>query len=213
MRLYPILHVERAIRRRDRDEFIDDALELADRWDGALYIVDRPGLERNKPNIEVYQEMTRSSSLWLDTGAVNEEDVMDAVIIGADRLTVRWDRIWRLEVMLDTIEMVEEGFFVGLPFRDDFVENRRSGPPDLHLLTDKLQKLDAGGLVFIDLDRAGTEDGFRRQRLPDPEKIDVPVWAAGGIGRQREARQLLSRGFTGVLVDTALGEMDPEVFR
>lgn len=205
MSLYPILHVDKPLTRKERSDFDERALEVAKTW-GRFYIVDRVGLKQGEPNIDVYQDLAREGEMWLDVGPAQAEDVMDSIVGGADRVTVRWDKIWDRPTLDDATDIAEDGVFVGLPFRENWIENRREGEPPIRELADHLAQLDVGGLVFIDLDRAGTSDGFRDTRCPDPERLGVPVWVAGGIKGPREAKKLVSKGFEGVLVGTSLDE-------
>lgn len=212
MTVYPILHVDRPLTGNRRDRFDERALDAAGDW-GRLYIVDRVGLEKNKPSLEVYQDLTREADLWLDVGPVGAEDVMDIMIIGADRVTVRWDRVWDEATLGEMIDLVDEGLFVGLPFREDWLTNRRTGAPVVRQIADRLAGANSGGIVLIDLDRAGTGEGFRSSRCPDPNRLDVPVWAAGGISGPREARTLRDKGFEGVLVGSAIDAFPPGEWR
>lgn len=205
--LYPIVHVDERIGWRRREAWVEEALDLAGTW-GGLYVVDRYAHRNNRPSIDAYQEVARATSLWLDLGPLDAEDVMDTVIAGADRVTVRWDRIWSADEVEEVVRMVEEGVFVGLPFDDDLAPNRRSGAPQPDKLAARLAEADTGGLVLIDVGRAGTEEGFRASRF-HPDRWEAPVWAAGGVSGPREARKLLSRGFAGVLVGSALDAFDP----
>lgn len=212
MTVVPILHVDDPLVGRRRDRFDERALELASDW-GRLYIVDRVGLEKNKPSLEVYQDLTREADLWLDVGTVGVEDAMDATIIGADKITVRWDRVWDEATLWEMVDIVDEGLNVGLPFREDWLTNRRTGAPVVRQIADRLDAEASGGMVLIDLDRAGTGDGFRDTRCPDPRRLEVPVWAAGGIDGPRQARKLLDKGFEGVLVGTAIDAFPPGEWR
>lgn len=209
MRCWPILHVDVRLRRKRRKAFLEEAWDVADRW-GGLCVVDRYGQRTNRPNIDLYQELSRGTELWLDTGPVHIEDLMDNVIAGVHRVTVRWDHVWDLETLEEGMGMVEDGFYVGIPFRDDAVPSRRGGMPDVDGIVQRLQRLDAGGLLLIDLDRAGTRDHFRAGRFLDPQKAEVPVAAAGGVRDAREVRQLFAKGYQDVLVGTARDEIDPE---
>lgn len=210
MRLYPVLHVDQRLSRRRRDAFFDRARAVSDRF-GGLYVVDRVGLAKNKPSLDVYQDLARETELWLDVGPVHATDLMDCVMCGADRLTVRWDRAWTAESLHEMIGLVDGGIYVGLAFRDGWLAHRRAGPPDVRDLIDRLRVLEDAGLVLIDLDRAGTAQGFRATTV-SPAKVDVPVWAAGGVASPREARELFQKGYAGVLVGSARDAFHPADF-
>lgn len=211
MRLFPVLHVDRKLTRRRRGPWLDKARGVADRF-GGLCVVDRRGIDKNKPSVDVYQDLARETDLWLDVGPVHQEDLMDCVMCGPERLTVRWDRAWDAATLHEMIDLVDAGLYVGLPFDEGFAPNRRSGPPDVYDLADRLRIPEDCGLVLIDQRRSGTAQGFRPTRV-SPAKLDVPVWAAGGIQGPREARDLLAKGYAGVLVGTARDAFDPAEFQ
>jgi len=60
--------------------------------DSMLYVLDRDGIERNRPNLDLYQQLTEHCVLWVDGGPRSLDDVMDIIISGATNLTLRPDR-------------------------------------------------------------------------------------------------------------------------
>ena len=54
-----------------------------------LYIIDIGGLLKNNPSFELYQKLSTLTSLWIDSAPRRFEDVMDIVIVGASRVTIR----------------------------------------------------------------------------------------------------------------------------
>ena len=51
--------------------------------ESTLYILDNDGIEKNKPNLNLYQELSKSYILWVDAGPRNIGDVVDLVIAGS----------------------------------------------------------------------------------------------------------------------------------
>ncbi len=61
--------------------------------DSMLYVLDLDGIERNNPNLEMYQRLAEHCTLWIDNGPRQIDDVMDTIMAGATNLTLRED-LW-----------------------------------------------------------------------------------------------------------------------
>lgn len=59
--------------------------------DTNLYILDYDGITKNKPNINIYQRLSSFSDLWIDGGPRSTGDVIDFVMAGANKITIRKD--------------------------------------------------------------------------------------------------------------------------
>jgi len=62
--------------------------------DEKVYVYDRDGLEKDKPNLYLYQKLSQRHTLWVDGGPRTLGDVVDILMAGAAALTVRQE-IWR----------------------------------------------------------------------------------------------------------------------
>jgi len=78
---------------------LDDVLTRFEK-DSLLYVLDRDGIERNNPNLEMYQRLAEHYVLWIDNGPRRIDDVMDTIMAGATNLTLR-------EVLWPTLDMSE----------------------------------------------------------------------------------------------------------
>ena len=69
--------------------------ELLERFkDDKLYILDHDGIEKNKPNLCLYQKLSKHHELWVDAGPQVLGDVVDSVIAGANSITIR-KNLWQ----------------------------------------------------------------------------------------------------------------------
>ncbi|HWR27872.1 MAG TPA: hypothetical protein VN377_05500 [Candidatus Thermoplasmatota archaeon] len=57
--------------------------------DSLLYVLDLDGIERNNPNLELYQRLAEHNVLWIDNGPRRIDDVMDTIMAGATNITLR----------------------------------------------------------------------------------------------------------------------------
>jgi len=55
---------------------------------GHVYVMDLDGVKRNRPNLSVYRKLSHKPFLWIDSLPRDIEDVMDVVIVGAERITI-----------------------------------------------------------------------------------------------------------------------------
>jgi len=53
-----------------------------------VYVLDLDGVNRNRPNLDIYSKFSHKPFLWIDSLPRHLEDVMDIVITGAERITI-----------------------------------------------------------------------------------------------------------------------------
>ncbi len=51
----------------------------------SIYLVDLDGIERNDPQLEYIQEVSRDATLWVDAGIRRADGAIDILVAGADR--------------------------------------------------------------------------------------------------------------------------------
>lgn len=57
-----------------------------------LYLLDYDGIEHNKPNICIYQKLSKHFDLWVDNAVKNLGDVVDSFMSGAKSIVIRLDK-------------------------------------------------------------------------------------------------------------------------
>jgi hypothetical protein len=65
-----------------------DLLDLADALiaeHGRLYVIDLDGIDRDSPQLDYLQEMSRDGELWVDAGIRTADQAIDVLIAGASR--------------------------------------------------------------------------------------------------------------------------------
>lgn len=74
-----------------------------------LYLVDLDGLERNDPQLEYIQELSRDMPLWVDSGVRHADQAIDVIVAGAQKAVLssaylrgpkELRRAWRLTTEL-----------------------------------------------------------------------------------------------------------------
>jgi hypothetical protein len=98
------------------NRLINDSSEL-----DKAYLIDLDGWFSNQPNLELYQRL--STPLWIDSAPRRFEDVMDVVVAGARRITIKEDTYGdSIQQIFNEIEVEK---FLGLQLRN-FMER----PPE-----------------------------------------------------------------------------------
>ena len=92
MEIIPVLTLDKRIDTKEQSE-------LADRLEGiesdkTVYVLDLHGINKDKPNLCVYQRLSRDFDLWIDSGPRNLGDVVDNFLAGASAVTLR-DNTWK----------------------------------------------------------------------------------------------------------------------
>jgi hypothetical protein len=79
--------------------------------DNKLYILDLDGIERNKPNLCLYQKLSQDYRLWIDAGPCTLGDVVDIIMAGAFDVTVRTEKWPNLDIS-HINDISERGLFI-----------------------------------------------------------------------------------------------------
>ena len=61
-----------------------------------LYIIDEGGIQKNHPQVNVYQHLAKTYELWVDSGPRETGDIVDLVFSGVERIVIRpslWQEI------------------------------------------------------------------------------------------------------------------------
>lgn len=74
--------------REDSQQSFNELLEQIDKED-EIYILDTDGIEKDKPNLCLYQKISEQRKIWADGGPRVLGDVVDAVMAGATKITLR----------------------------------------------------------------------------------------------------------------------------
>ncbi|MHB8586769.1 MAG: hypothetical protein ACYDDF_13160 [Thermoplasmatota archaeon] len=124
-----------------------EELRAIARAHGELVIVDDDGLRGREPALELYQQASRSRSMWIDAGSRRVGDIADLFVAGASRVTARWNLVHDLDAFEDAAA-VSDSLYLGLEIASGSVlAHRRAGFPAGHLANIATE---AGtGIVFI----------------------------------------------------------------
>jgi len=92
--------------------FLKDILKEINE-DEKIYILDLDGIEKDKPNFCTFQSLSDSYDLWVDFGPRNLGDVVDAVLAGANTITLR-KSLWPNVELSDIKDITENEIFLNI---------------------------------------------------------------------------------------------------
>ena len=89
MEKIPLVYIKRgkAVEGKKRLDAVEKLKELRKSYE-MVYVLDLDGVNKNRPNLDLYRKLSAKPFLWIDSLPRHIEDVMDIVIVGAKRITV-----------------------------------------------------------------------------------------------------------------------------
>ena len=86
----PLLHIKKRKIVNHKNIEISNIESLLEEFkDKRIYLFDHDGLNKNKPNLCLYQKFSKYHNLWIDAGFRFIGDLYDSIIAGADSITIR----------------------------------------------------------------------------------------------------------------------------
>ncbi|MBW3583914.1 MAG: hypothetical protein KY455_12545 [Euryarchaeota archaeon] len=167
---------------------------------GDVLLVDLGSGPNQEPDHTFIQRLAKQHvELWVDAFPESLEDIMDLLVSGAARLTVRMDTVDPKD--LEEVLAIAEGeIWLGYSYSSD---------SELVGLLKKMKPhrfLDQGakGVVLVALAPAGRASGADPSGLRHLRALDAPVWYAGGVASEDDLDELEEAGAAGVFVGQAL---------
>jgi phosphoribosylformimino-5-aminoimidazole carboxamide ribotide isomerase len=193
---------------------LEDPIAVAEHWisKGAtsLHVIDLDGAFGKPRNLKlVYKLAKLDVFIQVGGGVRSREDVADLLQMGADRVILGTAAVRDPTIVYDlSAEFGSASVMVSVDARggEVLIEGwtRSSGlrPQELGIV---FQDLGAGSLLFTDVEVEGRMGGIRTDIVQNlVEYVDVPVVAAGGVGRLEDIRAIVSTGAAGVVIGSAI---------
>lgn len=202
--VWPALEVDvprRVGSREAREEAVQAVGEAAADHD-RVYLVDRQGVQRNKPDVELIQQVADGAEIWVDAGPRYAEDVVDLFVAGAHQVVVRWHTLDEAAELGEAADMSGD-ICLGVEFEGkEFLENPRVESGGLERLLDRTRRLDLGLVV---VGHPGDQGKLAlRHHAHAVRGFDGEKWYMGPLERDDDRDRLGEEGFSGVFVDWSL---------
>jgi hypothetical protein len=92
MKIIPLIHIKQNKIVNSDFNKLENIKNLIDKYeDDTIYLLDHDGINKNRPNICLFKKLSKKHNLWIDTGPRVIGDIVDTVIAGASKITIRKD--------------------------------------------------------------------------------------------------------------------------
>jgi hypothetical protein len=129
MNIVPLIHLKKGKIMVEREEYrlpFNEILEQVDK-DVNIYVLDTDGIEKDKPNLCLYQKLSKSHVLWVDTGPRVLGDIVDVIMAGATNITVRRN-LWHGLDVSSIKEITENKIYAGVGLKNQRDRNTEIFP-------------------------------------------------------------------------------------
>jgi len=120
MEIIPLIYVKNRkiyTEKEGKPVSLDEVLEQMDEED-SIYFLDIDGIEKNKPNLCTYQRITEKQDIWVDAGPRVLGDVVDLIMAGANRITIR-NNLFPMEEIPNIKEVTENMIYTVVELRNE----------------------------------------------------------------------------------------------
>jgi len=137
MKIIPLITIKKGeLLTSDFNKIIKDTLDKYK--DKILYLYDLDGINRNKPNLCLFQKLSKTHELWVDAGPRSIGDIVDAIVSGASKITIRLD-LFELSDILSINEILENEIYLSITDKNNSKHNNIKKNLDiLKLVNDKI---------------------------------------------------------------------------
>jgi hypothetical protein len=112
MEIIPFIHLTKQFEKETLPSFnLKEMKETHNISD--LYIIDKEGIEKNRPRFCFYQRYSSLFDLWVDAGPRSIEDIVDNVFAGAKRIVIR-ATLWSEPSIASIRELTENDIFLAI---------------------------------------------------------------------------------------------------
>ncbi len=114
MEIIPKITLKKRKMIADNEEIITaEKLNNLVKKDDLIYFYDLDGINRDRPNLCLFQKVAKSNEMWIDSGPRVLGDVVDLVMAGAARITLR-KKVWLNLDISSVKEITESKIFIGI---------------------------------------------------------------------------------------------------
>ena len=148
MDIIPLIYLKKGKIIVEQEEYhlpFNEILEQVDK-DVNIYVLDTDGIEKDKHNLCLYQKLSKSHALWVDTGPRVLGDIVDVIMAGATNITIR-NNLWHGLDVLSIKEITENKIYAGVDLKSQADNNKEIIP---FYDVDGLVVLDGGNQVERD---------------------------------------------------------------
>ena len=189
---------------------LDIALTFESLGFSSLYLADLDAILGKSANFNIYRQiMTQTRlDLMVDTGIADITKAKKVLATEVSKIAIGSETLNSLDFLGQAVKAFgEDKVVVSIDLKKGKVlsVSEAIASMDAVSFAQKLRKIDVNQIIFLDLDRVGTEHGINLALLRSVlEKTGVEVLVGGGIRSLQELEELRKLGVSGALVATIL---------
>jgi len=115
MKLIPLLTLDSRNLADDQSKLLDNLTK--NNSEKTIYVLDLYGINKDKPNLNTYQKLSRDFDIWIDSGPRNIGDIVDNFLAGATAVTLR-EKYWSNIDVAQIREISENKIYMNLDSND-----------------------------------------------------------------------------------------------
>ncbi len=183
-----------------------------------FYIADLDAIIKKRPNFEILSKILKNLDVKIniDPGIVNKEDILKYSELNINKLILGLESIKNYDVIDNCINTFgQERVIVSIDMFDGKIISNIKELSDQNPIVaiNKIKRYNINELILLDLKRVGRKmGGIPRQYLEIRQKFKGNLLVGGGIKDIKDVVMYKNKGFSGVLIATALhdGTIDLE---
>ena len=148
---------------QDKDGKNMDVHELIDELKGSfnkILITDINGINRDKPQLELYQDMSTKMKLWIDAGPRSKDGAIDILVAGAEKVVLGTKTLRGLEELEKVVEL-SENVVLGIDYDNGIVTpKKRIREMSPLSLVNEAKNLGIEEIIFTDLKHLASDSHF-----------------------------------------------------
>lgn len=146
-----------------------------------LMVVDINGLETNRPQVEMIQELGELGEIWVDAGLRYAESAIDILVAGASGVVLCTKTIAGVDQLAAAVEM-SDSVFLGIDWDGAVVgEDEQFRHMSPRSLRDIASNLKFPKLFFTDLGRGAKGKPLEADIIRELAAGPIPVYVGGGV--------------------------------
>lgn len=146
-----------------------------------IMVVDLNGIESNRPQVELIQELGALGEVWVDAGLRYAESAIDILVAGASAVVLCTKNVAGVDQLAAAVEM-SDSVFLGIDWDGAVVgEDEQFRHMSPRSLRDVASNLKFPRLVFTDLGRSARRKPLESEIIRELAAGPIPVHVGGGV--------------------------------
>jgi len=164
-----------------------------------ILVVDINGIESNRPQVELIQELGELGEVWVDAGLRYAESAIDILVAGASAVVLCTKNVAGVDQLAAAVEM-SDSVFLGIDWDGAVVgEDEQFRHMSPRSLRDVASNLKFPKLFFTDLGRSAKGKPLEAEIIRELAAGPIPVYVGGGVA-EADLEALGKLGAAGALL-------------